>query len=256
MQDMTKDRPVVLITGSASGIGRATATTFSTAGYRTALVDRDEAGLSETLQQLRTQGSQGWATTCDVSDPASVEAAHLAAFPAFGRLDAAVNAAGIEGAWRKLADESLDLFDRVISVNLRGVWSCMQHQIRQMLTQEKGGIIVNVASGAGLVGSARSAVYAASKHGVVGLTKSAALQYATSGIRINAVCAGGVETPMADRILEQMPPNSLMSGRSVTPLGRYSTPVEIAAAALWLCSDLAASVIGVALPIDGGRTAA
>lgn len=247
-------RKVALITGAASGIGRATALAFARAGYHVALLDRNAAGIEQVLDEIRSDGGDGLAAVCDVSDPASVRAAHEAVLQSDGRIDAAVNSAGLEGEWVRLADEPLELFDRIMAVNLRGVWLCMVAQIKAM--KGTGGAIVNVASGAGLVGSARSAIYSASKHGVIGLTKSAALQYAAEGIRINAVCPGGVDTPMATRIRQTAPDASGIRGPTGVALGRYSTADEVAASSLWLCSLAAASIIGVALPVDGGLAAA
>lgn len=247
--------PVAVVTGAASGIGQAAAIAFAGAGYRVGLLDIDGDGAAATLATLSAEGGEGIALSCDVADEASVSTAHAAVLREFGTLDAAVNAAGIEGAWHRLADEPLELFDRVIAINLRGVRSCMIEQIRAMQAGA-GGAIVNVASGAGLVGSARSAAYAVSKHGVIGLTKSAALQYAADGIRINAVCPGGVDTPMAARIVGSAAAAGAVRGPGKVALGRYSTPEEIAGAALWLCGPFAKSVIGVALPVDGGMTAA
>ena len=250
----THMRKVALVTGAASGIGRATALAFASAGYHVALLDRDAAGIEELLDEIRSDGGGALAAVCDVSDPASVAKAHGAVLDSGGRIDAAVNSAGLEGEWVRMVDEPLELFDRIMAVNLRGVWLCMVAQIRAM--QGSGGAIVNVASGAGLVGSVRSAIYSASKHGVIGLTKSAALQYAAEGIRINAVCPGGVDTAMASRIRSTAPASSSIRGPTGVALGRYSTADEIAASALWLCSPAATSIIGVALPVDGGLTAA
>ena len=246
---------VAVVTGAASGIGCAAALGFSAAGYGIALMDRDAGGMERTLASIREQDADAASFVCDVSDPASVKAAHEAVLARYGRIDAAVNSAGMEGEWVRMAEEPLELFDRVMAVNLRGVWLCMVAQIRAM-QNVGGGSIVNVSSGAGLVGSTRSAIYSASKHGVIGLTKSAALQYPAEGIRINAVCPGGVDTPMATRIRSTAPSPSGIRGPGGVALGRYSTAEEIAATALWLCSPAAASIIGVALPVDGGLTAA
>lgn len=175
---------------------------------------------------------------------------------AWGHLDCAVNAAGVEGATRELLQEDDALYEHTMNVNVRGVWLCMRAQIAQMLNQPGGGAVVNISSGAGLVGSARSAVYGASKHAVIGLTRSAALQYARRGVRINAVCPSGVQTPMAERIIASFPGGPPSAGGARYPLGRYSTPEEIASGILWLCSPGAASAIGSVLTIDAGFTAA
>ena len=242
---------VAFVTGAASGIGRATALAFAAGGAQVALVDRDAAGCAQTLALLQQAGvGQGRVLVCELTQANAVEAAVADTVAAWGRIDCAVNAAGVEGATRELLDEDEALYERTMDVNVRGVWLCMRAQIRQMLLQPEGGSVVNVSSGAGLVGSARSAVYGASKHAVIGLTRSAALQYVRRGVRINVVCPSGVQTPMAERILASFP------GGARYPLGRYSTPEEIASGILWLCSPGAASAIGSVLTIDAGFTAA
>ena len=251
---------VAWITGAGSGIGRATALAFAAQGARVALVDRDGEAARQTAALLAEAGvapDRVQVQACDVVDAPAVQAAVQAAVRAWGRLDCAVNAAGVEGATRPLLDEDDALFDRTMDVNVRGVWHCLRAQVGQMLAQQPaGGAIVNVSSGAGLVGSARSAVYGASKHAVIGLTRSAALQYARRGVRINAVCPSGVQTPMAERIVASFEGGPPSRGGAAYPLGRYSTPEEVASAILWLCSPGAASAIGSALVIDGGFTAA
>lgn len=253
------DGSVAWITGAGSGIGRATALAFTARGARVALVDRDAAGAEQTAGLLRGTGAgpdRALVLPCDVVDAAAVRAAVRATVQAWGRLDCAVNAAGVEGATRPLLDEDDDLYERTMDVNVRGVWHCLRAQVAQMLAQQPaGGAIVNLSSGAGLVGSARSAVYGASKHAVIGLTRSAALQYAKRGVRINAVCPSGVQTPMAERIVASFAGGPPSRGGAAYPLGRYSTPEEVASAILWLCSPGAASAIGSALVIDGGFTA-
>lgn len=245
-----------LVTGAGSGIGRATALAFAQAGSWVLLVDRDACSLAATLAALEQGGGAGATRVCDVRQADAVRAAVGYAVERRGALDCAVNAAGVEGAARPLLDEDEELFDQVMNVNLRGVWHCMRSQIRQMLAQGTGGAIVNVASAAGLVGSSRCAAYAASKHGVLGLTRSAALQYAAQGIRVNAVCPAGVETDMARRIAASVGQGLASGGGSNYPLGRYSTAQEIASAILWLCCRGAASTIGTALVVDCGLTAA
>lgn len=246
---------VALITGAASGVGRATAVTFATNGAWVLLMDRDRTGAEASLAQVRLAGGAGAVHVGDVTEAASVDAAVAAAVAARGRLDYAVNAAGIEGAHGDLLDEPAGLFDRVIDINLRGVWLCMRAEIRQMLTQSDGGAIVNLSSAAGLVGSQRCAAYGASKHAVIGLTKSVALQYAKRRIRVNAVCPAGVSTPMAARILATAPRPPASAGGAGYPLGRYSTPEEVADGILWLCSAGAGSVVGAAVAMDSGMTA-
>lgn len=244
-----------LVTGAGSGIGRATARAFATAGAWVLLADKDEAAAQETLAAIRMEGGEGAAVRCDVTKVEDVGSAVDTAVRARGALDFAANAAGMEGASGALLTETDELFDRVLDVNLRGVWHCMRAQIRQMATQSSGGAIVNVSSAAGLVGSMRCAAYAASKHGVIGLTRSAALQYAKQGIRINAICPAGVATPMAQRIGQSGAPLRSNGGANY-PLGRYSTPEEIAASILWLCSEGSASAVGSVLTADAGFTAA
>lgn len=244
------------VTGAGAGIGRATALAFARAGAWVLLVDRDERSLGETLAALGQIGGEGATMVCDVRQGDAVGAAVAHAVERRGALDCAVNAAGVEGAPRALLDEDDDLFDRVMDVNVRGVWHCMRAQIRQMQAQGTGGAIVNVASAAGLVGSQRCATYSASKHAVLGLTRSAALQYAKQRIRVNAVCPAGVSTAMADRIVSSIGKDISSGGGANYPLGRYSTPEEIASGILWLCSDGAASTIGTVLAMDSGFTAA
>jgi len=185
-----------------------------------------------------------------------VRAAVDATLRAWGTLDCAVNPAGVEDATRELLDEDDPLYDSTMDTNVRGVWHCMRAQITQMLQQPGGGSVVNASSGAGLVGSARSAVYGASKHAVIGLTRGAALQYARRGIRVNVVCPSGVQTPMAERIVASFPGGPPSASGARYPLGRYSTAQEIASGILWLCSPGAASAIGSVLTIDAGFTAA
>lgn len=249
-----KDK-VAFVTGAASGIGRATALAFAAGGARVALVDRDVAACRQTLELVQNAGGQGLVLDCDVARAEQVRAAVDATVSAWGSLDCAVNAAGVEGATRELLEEDDALYDRTMDINVRGVWLCMRAQIGQMLGQPGGGAVVNISSGAGLVGSARSAVYGASKHAVIGLTRSAALQYARRGVRINVVCPSGVQTPMADRIVASFPGRPPSGGGARYPLGRYSTAEEIASGVLWLCSSGAASAIGSVLTIDAGFTA-
>ena len=247
---------VAFVTGAGSGIGRATALAFAITGARVALADRDAVACKATLQLLQDAGGTGLALACDVREGAQVQAAVQAAWDAWGRLDCAVNAAGVEGATRPLLEEDDALYDLTLDVNLRGVWHCMRAQVVAMLRQPEGGAIVNLSSGAGLVGSARSAIYGASKHAVIGLTRSAALQYARQGVRVNAVCPAGVQTPMAERIVASFDGAPPSRGGAQYPLGRYSTPEEVASGILWLCSPGAASTTGSVVPIDAGFTAA
>lgn len=248
------DGKVVIVTGAAGGIGRAAVLAFAQAGARVVAADLDEAGAMAVAQQARDAGAQALAVAVDVTRSASVQAMVAAAVAQFGRLDAAFNNAGVELEGVATAEADEDVFDRTIAVNLRGVFLCMKHQIAQMLAQGGGGAIVNTASVAGLVGAATMPAYAASKHGVVGLTKSAALEYARRGIRVNAVCPGVVRTAMTERAIAQRPEREAFIA-GLHPMGRIAEPAEIAATALWLCSPAASFVTGQALAVDGGMVA-
>jgi NAD(P)-dependent dehydrogenase (short-subunit alcohol dehydrogenase family) len=247
---------VALVTGAASGIGRATALAFAEAGARVALLDVDRAGLEMVARIIRAQGAECLECACDLTDGAAVQAAADAIDRSWSRLDCAVNAAGVEGKTCNLLEEDDALYDRVMDINLRSIWQCMKIQISAMLENPEGGSIVNVSSGAGLVGSRRSAIYSMSKHAVIGLTRSAALQYAKRRVRINAVCPAGVQTPMAERIVASYDGSAPSGGGALYPLGRSSTPEEIASGILWLSSPGAASAVGTVLTIDAGFTAA
>ena len=253
---MTFDGKVALVTGAASGIGRAAAIAFAGAGARVALLDIDGRGLSAVDRSIRESGGESLALTCDLKDAQSTDAAIGAVCARWSRLDCAVNAAGTEGRTCELLEEDDDLYDRVMDINLRAMWRCMKAQIAAILPNPEGGSIVNISSAAGLVGSRRSAAYSMSKHAVIGLTRSAALQYAGRGVRINAICPAGVQTPMADRIVASYGGNAPSGGGAFYPLGRSSTPEEIASGILWLSSAGASSAVGTILTIDAGFTAA
>ncbi len=243
------------VSGAGAGIGRAVALAFGAAGAWVLLADRDEAAAQATLALLQATGGAGAAMACDVRQAQQVRAAVEAAVQQRGALDYAANVAGVEGATAPLLDESDALYDQVMDVNVRGVWHCMRAQLRQMVQQAQGGAIVNVSSGAGIVGSKRCAAYAASKHAVIGLTRSAALQYGPQGIRVNAICPAGVQTAMAERIVASFPGGPPSAGGAAYPLGRYSTAEEVANGILWLCSEGAASATGSVLVMDSGLTA-
>ena len=241
---------VALVTGGTSGIGRDTALLFAKAGARVVVAGRREPEGNETVELIRTAGGDGLFVKADISKAAEVDALIQNAVERFGRLDIAFNNAGIEGAWVPIVRQSEEDWNRTIDVNLKGVWLCLKYEIRQMLRQGSGGAIVNMASITGLIGSVGAAAYSASKHGVIGLTKTAALENAKNGIRINAVCPGFTETPMADRIFRV--PQVHKYVLSCHPIGRLGKPGEIAEAVLWMCSDRASFMTGQSLILDGG----
>ena len=244
---------VALVTGAGSGMGLATARAFTEAGAAVVLADVNPATVKEASDALSGAGHRALGVECDVTDEASVAAAVQAAVDTFGRLDMAFNNAGIQVPPCDAADESAEVFDRANAVNLRGVWASMKHELAVMRGQGSGAI-VNCSSLGGLVGIPGRAAYHASKHGVLGLTKSAALEYAPRGIRINAVCPGTIATPMVTDMIDK---GELDRDAAIAdqPINRLGEPEEIAAAVLWLCSPGASFTVGVALPVDGGYTA-
>jgi NAD(P)-dependent dehydrogenase (short-subunit alcohol dehydrogenase family) len=231
-------------------MGLATARAFAEAGASVVLADRNERAVHAAAEQIASAGHRAIAVTCDVADEAQAAAMVARAVGAFGRLDMAYNNAGILGHMGDMTDETAEAFDEVNAVNLRGVWTCMKHELVQMRRQGSGAI-VNCSSLGGLVGLPGRASYHATKHGVIGLTKSAALDYAAHGIRVNAVCPGCVDTPMGDGI----DPAAMKEFLKDQPIGRMGRAEEVAAAVLWLCSEGASFVLGVALPVDGGFVA-
>ena len=242
-------RKVAFVTGASSGIGKATAAAFVAKGYATVLVDREEAAGRAVEAELRGQGECMF-IACDVTDDVAVERTVEQAVAAYGRLDAVFNGAGIDGEKGKFtADCSVENWHRVLTVDLTGVWHCMRHQIPRMLANG-GGSIVNCASTAGLTGAATFAAYTAAKHGVVGLTKAAALEYGRSGIRVNAVCPGMIDTPMT----QGLAPDLLKPLLDASPTGRMGKPEEIANAVLWLSDEGASYVTGQAIAVDGAWT--
>ena len=250
---MIAEGSVALVTGASSGIGRATARAFASAGYITVLADVHEQEGSDAAAECEREGAHCRFIQCDVSDEASVKGLISEIVSSFGRLDAAFNNAGIEGAQAPTGECTTDNFDRIIAVNLRGVFLCIREELQQMLKQDGGGAIVNCSSVAGLVGFAGIPAYVASKHGVIGLTRNAALEYAEQKIRVNAVCPGAIETPMLERLMSGgVPRDSIVA---TEPVGRLGKPEEIAAAVLWLCDPAASFVTGQAIAVDGGWTA-
>jgi NAD(P)-dependent dehydrogenase (short-subunit alcohol dehydrogenase family) len=241
---------VGLVTGGTSGIGRDTAILFAKSGAKVVVAGRREVEGEETVELVRAAGGEGLFVRADMSKAVEVDALVQKAVERFGRLDIAFNNAGIEGAWVPLVKQSEEDWDRTIAINLKGVWLCLKYEIRQMLKQGGGGAIVNMGSITGLVGSVGASAYSASKHGVIGLTKSAALENARSGIRVNAVCPAAVETPMADRIFGAPAVHKYVV--SCHPMGRFGRPAEIAEAVVWMCSDRASFMTGQSLVLDGG----
>ena len=238
---------VALVTGAASGIGQATAVAFAREGARVAILDRTADALQPTAEAVRAAGGEGLVLACDIARSEQVEAAIAETVATFGRLDIAFNNAGVENVAAPVAEIALADWDRILDINLRGTFVCMKHEIAQMLRQG-GGVIVNTASGAGIRGVAGGASYAASKHAVIGLTKSAALDYATANIRVNAVLPGNIATPMMDRFTG----GDLQKAIDLEPVGRLGRPEEIAEAVLWMSADLGAFVTGAAVSVDGG----
>ena len=249
----------VLVTGAGSGIGRATALAFARSGARVAVVDVNAEAGRATLALIESEAAFKGTNSAifiraDVTQPAQVQAMVAQTVEVFGRLDCAFNNAGIEIEHQPLHECPDDSFDKTMAVNVKGVWLCMKHELAQMIKQG-GGAIVNTASVAGLVGAARLPAYTASKHAVLGLTRSAALEYARRKIRVNAVCPGVIRTPMFESAVALNPKLAGLTA-NFHPLGRLGEPEEVAAVVLWLCSDAASFVTGHAHTVDGGMTVA
>ena len=244
---------VALVTGGSSGIGRATAQIFAREGAKVVVADVGVEGGAETVRLITDSGGEATFIKTDVAQPADTEAMVKKAVEAYGRLDCAFNNAGIEGVVQPTVDYDQADWDRVISINLTGVWLCMKYELQQMLTQGSGAI-VNTASIAGLVGLPGFSAYVAAKHGVNGLTKTAALEYAKSGIRVNAVCPGAIRTPMFERGARDNP-GIEEQVVAAEPLGRMAEPAEVGEAVVWLCSDAASFVTGQPMAVDGGWVA-
>lgn len=242
-----------LVTGGGSGIGRAIALAFAKKAANVVVSDVDDRGGTETARTIQSDGGESTFVRADVTHAKDVETLVALAVEQYGRLDFGVNNAGIVGAQSSFAELSEEVWDQVIGINLKGVFLCMQHEIRHMLAQG-GGAIVNIASVCGLVATAGGAAYTASKHGVNGITKAVALEYAPRGIRINSVCPGVIETPLVARLKTESDGAFEQFAFSMTPMGRLGLPEEIAAAVAWLCSDAASFVTGAHLTVDGGYT--
>lgn len=245
-----------LVTGGASGIGRAAALAFAREGAWVAVADLTLAAAQRTVAEIEAAEGKAVAIACDVTEDEAVRAMVAAAVDAFGGLDCAFNNAGIapfqvNAGGQKIADVAPEAWERVIEVNLTGVWRCLRHEVAQMRAQGTGGVIVNTASVLGLVGGPTASAYVAAKHGVVGLTKTAAIDHAEEQIRVNAVCPGYIETPMTEETMRRR------GGRIMArvPMARMGQPEEIAEAVVWLCSERASFVTGVAWAVDGGYTA-
>jgi NAD(P)-dependent dehydrogenase (short-subunit alcohol dehydrogenase family) len=248
---------VAMVTGSGAGIGRATALKFAEEGAKVVVSDVNLKGGEETVSMIKNAGGEAVFIEADVSDPAAVNALVAQALKAFGKLDCACNNAGIEGKIAPLTDQTIEDYESVMSINLRGTFLCLQAEIRHMLTSG-GGSIVNLASVAGLIGFSGLSPYVASKHGVNGLTKNAALEYGEAGIRVNSICPGGIDTRMLDSLADQATAGAQTSQEMMNPLhpiGRIGKPEEVAELIVWLCSSKASFVTGANIPIDGGFVA-
>lgn len=250
MENTFKDK-VALVTGGSSGIGRATVLAFARKGAKIVIADWIEN--QEMMDMIENLGSDAIFVKCDVSKASDVKALIEKTIATFGRLDFAYNNAGIEGTSAPTQDCSEENWDKTIGINLKGIWLCMKYEIPEMLKLGKG-VIVNCSSVAGLVGFGGLTAYVASKHGVIGLTKTAALECAKLGIRVNTVCPGVIQTPMIDRLTGKKK-ESVEQFTDLEPVGRFGLPEEIANAVLWLCSDEASFVTGIAMPVDGGFVA-
>jgi NAD(P)-dependent dehydrogenase (short-subunit alcohol dehydrogenase family) len=247
------ENKVALITGAGSGLGLATAKAFAKSGASVVLADWHENAVRSAAEELSAKGHKALAVQCDVSDDAQVDALIQKTLGKFGRLDAAYNNAGVQNLLAETADTTREDYDRVMGINLRGVWSSMKFEL-QVMRKQGSGAIVNCSSLGGLVGGAERGIYHAAKHGVLGFTKSAALEYAARGIRINAICPGLIQTPMSDQMVAAGQGEALKALEKMIPMARVGRPEEIASAVLWLCSEAASYVTGQSISVDGGFT--
>ena len=249
----TLQNRTAIVTGAASGIGRASAVAFSREGAKVAVVDIQTDAGNDTVEVIRQAGGEALFMPCDVTDAGQVSSVVEQCVKVFGRIDCAMNCAGVLGEMAATDECTEENFDHVMRINLRGVWLCMKYEIRQML-QQGGGAIVNMASNAGMQGTATLPAYAASKAGVVSLTQTAALEFAAKGIRINCINPGLIRTAMVEKQL-QTNPEKVQEYSQLHPIGRIGTPEEIAEAVVWLCSDAASFVVGHPMNVDGGYLA-
>jgi len=245
------ENKVALVTGAGSGLGLATAQAFAEAGASVALADWNEKAVRSAADKLVASGHKALAIRCDVSNDAEVAAMVRETITKFGRLDVAYNNAGVQNELAETADTTAKDYDRVMGINLRGIWNSMKFELQHMRKQGSGAI-VNCSSLGGLVGGAERGIYYAAKHGVLGFTKSAALEYGAKGIRINAVCPGLIQTPMSDQMVAAGQGEALKAMEKMIPMARVGRPEEIASAVLWLCSDAASYVTGQSISVDGG----
>jgi NAD(P)-dependent dehydrogenase (short-subunit alcohol dehydrogenase family) len=244
---------IALVTGGTTGIGRETAVLFAKHGAKVVISGRREVEGNETIALVRAAGGDGLFVKSDVSKSADVHSLVQKTVEKFGRIDLLFNNAGVEGQWKPIIEQTEEDWNSVIDINLKGTWLCLKFVIQHMLKQGTGGAIVNMSSVAGLMGAAGAAIYVASKHGVIGLTRTAALEYATKGIRVNAVCPAVIETAMADRAFGDPEVSKRILAQH--PIGRFGKPIEIAEAVLWLCSDKSSIMTGHYITLDGGMLA-